>query len=116
MSNNIATEIFNTGETLEPVMKPDNKNSFLLNDDECAFVHAINFQMTSMKTLLISIISSAEEQMNQQVKVLDNLKDQFVKALAVKHSLVIPENDDKELSIDISNRLLVLTDKNKKEA
>jgi len=109
----ITTELFNFGEELAPSIQPNNTTSFLLSDDECAFVHALNLQSSSLKTMLISIVSAAEEQMEQQTKVLGALRDQFITALAKKHNIVIQEDGD--FDIDLPNKLMLYKPKKEKE-
>jgi hypothetical protein len=108
--SNITTEIFNQGETLAPLVQPNNKTSFLLTEDECAFVNAINLHTTTLKTVLFDLVSHVEQQMEQQLKIASELKDQFITALAKKHAIAILENDkERSLEIDLSNKLLILS-------
>jgi hypothetical protein len=110
--SNIATEIFNQGETLAPLVQPDNKTSFLLTEDECAFINAINLHTTTLKTVLFNVMSHVEQQMEQQLKVASELKDQFITALAKKHSIAVPDNKDSAIEIDLRNKLVTLSTSN----
>jgi hypothetical protein len=107
--SSITTEIFNQGETLAPLVQPNNKTSFLLTEDECAFVNAINLHTTTIKTVLFDLVSHVEQQMEQQLKIASELKDQFITALAKKHAIVITADKDRSLEIDLSNKLLILS-------
>lgn len=111
--SDIVNQILNGTEMAElaPVLKPDNKNTFLLTEDECAFVHAINLNTGSLRTMLISIISSVEEQMDRQVKVLEDLKDQFITALVQKHAIPVSKETIGTVEIDLPNKLLVIKPK-----
>jgi len=101
----IANDIFNTGEDLVPLIKPDNETSFALTPDECAFINAINLQMSTLKTLLVSMVDHIEHQINQQMDIVSELKDQFVVSLANKHSR--PLKGEVSLEVDVSNKLFV---------
>jgi hypothetical protein len=108
--SDIVNQILNSTD-LAPVLKPDNKNTFLLNEDECAFVNAINLHTCSLKTLLISIVSSIEEQTEKQMKVLEDLKDQFITALVQKHDIPFSKETLGAAEIDLPNKLLVIKPK-----
>lgn len=101
----IINEIFNQGEDLPPLKEPDNTSSFLLTDDEIAFINAVNMQLAVIKTLTVSIITHVEDQMALQCNVVAELKDQFIKAMAKKHSL--DAKDFSNFSIDVENKLFV---------
>jgi hypothetical protein len=101
----ITNKIFNEGEDLAPLLKPDNKTSFALSEDECAFINAVNLQMSSLKTLLVSMVDHIEHQVNQQIDIVGELKDKFLFALADKHSL--PMKGEVSLDVDVSNKLFV---------
>jgi hypothetical protein len=110
----ITTEIFNMGEDLTPVIKPDDKTKFLLTDDECAFINIINLQLGSLKTVLFTMVATIEQQIEEQIKTVSVLKDQFILALANKHSIAVEENKGHALEIDLNNKLLILQE-NRKE-
>lgn len=104
---NLTTEIFNMGEDLTPVVKPDGKTKFLLTDDECAFINIINLQLSTLKAVLFNIIANAELQIEEQIKTVSVLKDQFILALANKHSIALEEKKGNTLEIDLANKLLM---------
>jgi len=108
MSVSIANAILNAGEDFVPTMQPDNKNSFLLTDDECAFVNAINMQTSMLKTVLFTVISQVEEQMEHHMQSLSALRDQFITAVAAKHAISIPEGMSGSIDIDIANKLIMV--------
>ncbi len=112
--SNIINDIFNKGAELAPVVQPDNKNTFLLTEDECAFVNALNLQTGGLKTMLISIVSSVEEHMSTQVKVLEDMKDQFIKAL-VQKNISKPAEMLGTVEIDLPNKLLVIRPKEEEQ-
>lgn len=101
----IISEIFNQGDDLPPLKEPDNASSFLLTDDELAFINAVNMQLAVIKTLTVSIITHVEDQMALQCNVVAGLKDQFIMAMAKKHSLDAKGFSD--FSIDVENKLFV---------
>ena len=101
----ITSEIFNQGEDLPPLKEPDNESSFLLSEDELAFINAVNMQLTVIKMLTVSIVTHVEDQMALQCSVVSALKDQFIMAMTKKHSLDTKKFTD--LSIDVENKLFV---------
>jgi hypothetical protein len=103
---NLTTDIFNAGEDLSPVIAPDNKSTFLLTEDECALINIVNLQLSTLKTILFSVISTVE----QQIETVSLLKDQFIFALADKHSISVEKNKEHAFEIDIANKLLVIKD------
>jgi hypothetical protein len=105
---NIANEIFNAGEETIPLMQPDNKTSFLLTEDEVAFVNAINMQSAMLKTVLFALVSQVEDQMEQQMRVLSVLRDRFITAVADKHAIKTPADNEGSLEIDLANKLITL--------
>jgi hypothetical protein len=108
--SDITNKILNAGEDLVPLVQPDNKTSFLLTEDECAFVNVINMQTAMLKTLLFTVVSQVEEQMEQQMAVLKAIRDQFIAALADKHGIVPQAGQEGSLEIDLSNKLIVLNE------
>jgi hypothetical protein len=112
--SNIMTEIFNAGETPVPLKKPNNVTSFLLTEDECAVVNAINLQSTALKTMMVTVMSVFEEQLEQQMRVLASLRNQFIAALAQKHNLVIGKEDG-GFDIDLVNKLMLYSPTDKDE-
>lgn len=112
--SDIINDIFNKGTELVPVVQPDNKNTFLLTEDECAFVNALNLQTGALKTMLISIVSSVEEHMSTQVKVLEDMKDQFITAL-VQKNISKPAEILGAVEIDLPNKLLVIKPKEEEQ-
>jgi hypothetical protein len=94
--------------------KPNNVTSFLLTEDECAFVNALNLQSTALKTMLVSVMSVIEEQMEQQMRVLASLRNQFIAALAQKHNLVLGKEDG-GFDIDLVNKLITYSPTDKDE-
>jgi hypothetical protein len=105
----ITNDLLNAGEDLTPLVQPDNKTSFLLTEDECAFVNIINMQTAMLKTLLFTVVSQVEAQMDQQMSVLKSLRDQFITAVATKHGIVPQADHEGSLEIDLSNKLILMT-------
>jgi|JI8StandDraft_1071087.scaffolds.fasta_scaffold111601_1 hypothetical protein len=104
----VADEIFNAGEEVIPLVQPDNKTSFLLTEDEVAFVNVINMQSAMLKTVLFTLVKQVEDQMEQQMRVLSALRDQFITAVANKHSIKAPASNEGSLEIDLANKLITL--------
>lgn len=62
-------------------------------------------QKSMIKTMLISVITSVEKQMDQQTAVLKELRDQFIVKLAESRGIVY--NDDSSFDIDLPNKLCI---------
>lgn len=99
---NAFIDILSPGENFPPVIQPDNKSSFALSDEEVAFVNLVNMQLDMLKTVTISVISHIESQMDTHAKLLEDLKNQFVVALAKKHGV---NTDPASFSVDLVNKL-----------
>lgn len=99
------TEILNQGEQLKTLVAPDNKNTFAITDEDCAFINSINMQLDMLKTFTISMISHIESQMEAHTALLDHFKNNFMSALADKHG--VDKNNHGSLSINLENKLFI---------
>ena len=99
-------EILNPGEQLATSVTPDNKSTFALTEEDFAFINSVNMQLDMLKNMTVSIISHMEQQMETHAKILENLKDQFVMALAKKHGVI---NKEGTFSINLEHRIFLHT-------
>ncbi|MFN5249767.1 MAG: hypothetical protein ACK5DE_01850 [Bacteroidota bacterium] len=97
-------DILSPGEQLPSTVQPDNKSSFTLTQEEVAFVNVINMQLDMLKTVTVSVIAHMESQMETHTKMLEDLKNQFVLALAKKHGI---DAKPGSFSVDLSNKLFL---------
>lgn len=104
------TEILNQGEQLKALVAPDNKNTFAITEEDCAFINSINMQLDMLKTFAISMVSHMESQMETHTALMDHFKNNFVHALAVKFGV---DKKPGTFSINLENKLFIHTEDDK---
>jgi hypothetical protein len=97
-------DYFSQGENPPKTATANNVDTFALDKAEMAFIHAINFHITDIKSLVFNTVVALQNDFEEKNKSLSEIKKKFITRVAQKRGVPLPHN----VEVDLVNELLVV--------